>query len=158
MPLSNPGFSKLDDIAHLIQLALTPVFLLTGIGTLINVFSQRLARVADQVDKIAHALDDPNGEPAHDTAARLASLKFRSLALDIAVILGAIAGAATCCAVLTLFVGALRDAGVAFALYTLFGAAIVCTIGALTAFLIEMLVASKFIRLQVLRGERQARN
>ena len=57
MPLSQPNFAKLDDVAHLIQVALTPVFLLTGIGTLINVFSTRLARVADQVDRIAKAVE-----------------------------------------------------------------------------------------------------
>ena len=37
----------LDSIAHVIQMALTPVFLLSGIGTLLNVFNTRLARVSD---------------------------------------------------------------------------------------------------------------
>jgi hypothetical protein len=32
-----------DSIAHIIQVALTPVFLLSGIGTLLNVFNTRLA-------------------------------------------------------------------------------------------------------------------
>ena len=31
--------SGLDTIAHIIQVALTPVFLLSGIATLLNVFS-----------------------------------------------------------------------------------------------------------------------
>ena len=39
----------LDDATHLIQVALTPVFLLSGIGALLNVFAGRLARVADQL-------------------------------------------------------------------------------------------------------------
>ena len=32
-------------IAHLIQLAVAPVFLLAGIGSILNVLAQRLARV-----------------------------------------------------------------------------------------------------------------
>jgi hypothetical protein len=32
----------LDTVAHIIQVALTPVFLLSGIATLLNVFSTRL--------------------------------------------------------------------------------------------------------------------
>ena len=72
-------------------------------------------------------------------------------------ILGAIGGAATCGAVLTLFVGALRQKSVAWALYGLFGSAILCTIGALVAFLFEMLLASKFIRARVERTEMEAR-
>jgi hypothetical protein len=42
----------LDLVAHVIQVALTPIFLLSGIATLLNVFSTRLARVADRVDQI----------------------------------------------------------------------------------------------------------
>ena len=40
--------SALDTIAHIIQVALTPVFLLSGIATLLNVFSTRLSRVGDR--------------------------------------------------------------------------------------------------------------
>lgn len=158
MPLSQPNFAKLDDVAHIIQLALTPVFLLTGVGTLINVFATRLARVADQVDKIAQAVEQAEDDQKHVQRIRLRNLRIRSVALDIAVILGAVAGAATCAAVLTLFVGAVRDAAIAWALYILFGMAIVCTIGALTAFLFEMLIASKLIRASVDRSEDETRS
>jgi hypothetical protein len=47
-----PPISPLDSVAHIIQLALTPIFLLSGIGALLNVFATRLARVADRVDQI----------------------------------------------------------------------------------------------------------
>jgi hypothetical protein len=43
--------------AHIIQVALTPVFLLSGIATLLNVFSTRLARVADRVDQITKGIE-----------------------------------------------------------------------------------------------------
>ncbi len=158
MPLSQPHFAKLDDVAHIIQVALTPVFLLTGIGTLINVFSARLARVADQVDRIAEAVEQAGDSRKATQQVQLGYLRIRSVALDIAVILGTVGGAATCGAVLMLFVGAMRDAGIAWALYFLFGLAILCTIGALTAFLFEMLLASRFIRARVDRSEDEARS
>src|SRR5690242_11924667 len=41
--------ASLDLVAHVIQVALTPIFLLSGIATLLNVFATRLARVADLV-------------------------------------------------------------------------------------------------------------
>ena len=40
--------NQIDEIAHLIQLSVAPVFLLTGIGTLLNVLSGRLARIIDR--------------------------------------------------------------------------------------------------------------
>jgi len=52
-------------VVHIIQVALTPVFLLSGIATLLNVFSTRLARVADQVDATAKLIETVNdGEAA----------------------------------------------------------------------------------------------
>ena len=52
--VENEG-AALDTIAHIVQVALTPVFLLTGIATLLNVFSTRLARVADRVEAASRA-------------------------------------------------------------------------------------------------------
>src|ERR1700732_4593366 len=108
--VDNSG-SALDTV--IIQVALTPVFLLSGIATLLNVFSTRLARVADRVDAVSKALDDADPDQAKALAAQLAYLHRRSLALDVAVVLGAVGGAATCGAALALFVGALREATVA---------------------------------------------
>ena len=42
----DPG-EAVDSVAHIVQVALTPVFLLSGIGTLLNVFNTRLSRVSD---------------------------------------------------------------------------------------------------------------
>src|ERR1700730_1863907 len=134
--------TALDTVAHIIQVALTPVFLLSGIATLLNVFSTRLARVADRVDSVAKELEGADPAQARILSARLAHLHHRSLALDVAVVLGAIGGAATCGAVLTLFVGALREATVASMLFGLFGLAVVCALGAIAAFTVEMLMAS----------------
>jgi hypothetical protein len=39
--------ASIDSTAHIVQVALTPIFLLTGAGTLRNVFNARLARVSD---------------------------------------------------------------------------------------------------------------
>jgi type IV secretory pathway VirB6-like protein len=148
--LANPN-STLDLVAHIIQVALTPVFLLSGIATLMNVFSTRLARVADLIVKVAES--DDTGDPT-TVNARLAQLRRRSLALDAAVVLAAIGGAATCISVLTLFVGALRDATVASVLFTTFGLAVACTIGAIAAFAVEMLMAGSGMRATAAAGRR----
>jgi hypothetical protein len=116
--LDNTG-SDLDTVAHIIQVALTPVFLLSGIATLLNVFSTRLARVADRVEAVGKALESADPDQAKVLAAQLAYLHRRSLALDLAVVLGAVGGAATCGAVLALFVGALREATIASVLFAL---------------------------------------
>lgn len=136
----------LDAAAHVVQLALTPVFFLSGIAALLNVFASRLGRVADQTDALARAGQDA----ARD--ARLRLLRLRSRALDVAVVLAALAGAFTCSAVLVLFLGELRGKGAANLLYMFFGGGIVLTMGALLAFVIEMLMAATGVRLTVTRS------
>jgi hypothetical protein len=140
---------SLDSTAHIIQIALTPVFLLSGIATLLNVFGTRLARVADLEERISQGIEDAAETDRPRLVRRLDDLRRRSIALDTAVILGAIGGVATCGAALTLFVGALRDATVANILFALFGLAILCTLSALIAFGFEMLLASRGVRSRV---------
>ena len=140
--------SDLDPVIHVIQLSLTPIFLLSAVGSLLGVFTTRLARVSDLVKSIADAL---NGDQITDDLARrrLEFLQRRTFALEIAVILGSVAGACTCGTVLALFLALLRAEATAAVLFILFGAAIVCTIGALAAFLAEVLYATRGIRVDV---------
>jgi hypothetical protein len=130
----------IDQAAHVVQLALTPVFMLSGIAALLNVFATRLGRVADQADRLALEAKDPKRDR------RLRLLRWRASCLDWAVVLAALGGAFTCGAVLTLFLGEIHIAAAAETLFLLFGAAILLTMFALTAFVMEMLMAARGIR------------
>lgn len=132
----------LENVAHIIQVALTPVFLLSGVGTLLNVFNTRLARITDHLEHAQELLRaTPDAPDAPALRMHLHRLRRRIFALDVAVALGAIGGAATAAATLTLFVGALRDESVAWVLFLMFGAAVACTTAALAAFLAETVLS-----------------
>ena len=128
---------NLEAAAHVVQLALTPVFLLSGTATLLGVFAARLARVADRVDTLSKEVR----EPIRDEL--LALLRRRSRVLDVAVVLSALAGGLTCATVLVLFLGEVRGTAAARLLFLAFGGAIVLTMGSLTAFVTEMLLAAR---------------
>ena len=118
--LQMPG-SVVENVTRVIQLALTPVFLLTAVAALLNVFSTRLGRVADRVDLLSADLQ----RGAADTeflSAQLDFLRTRSLILDVAVVLATVGGAATCAAAVVLFLGALSDADVRALLLAFLGA------------------------------------
>jgi hypothetical protein len=155
MPGAIEPSSSLDIVAHVIQVALAPVFLLSGIATLLNVFSTRLARVADRVEQLTKAIDAATEAEAALLAAQLPALHRRSVALDAAVVLGAIGGAATCASVLVLFLGAVSDPTIARISFATFGLALVCTLGAIGAYTLEMLLAGSGVRAEV-RANRKA--
>ncbi len=133
-----------DSAGHLIQVALAPVFLLSGIAALLNVFAGRLARVADQFEALAKTIG-PDAATSSQ-AADLARLHRRSVCLDAAVGLGAAGAVATCLAILTLFLFALSNKTIAAILLTFFGLAIVFTLGSVACFGLEMLLSSRAMR------------
>lgn len=160
----------IDSVAHVIQVALTPVFLLSAIAALLNVFSTRLGRVSDRIDALSAQVeaaelgattlegaghDDPAAQVrAARIAAQLAYLRRRSWHLDVAVATGAVAGALTCLAILLIFFGTLGNETVRAALFGTFGLAVVSTMASIAAFVAELLIASRGARRKA--GERQA--
>jgi Protein of unknown function (DUF2721) len=74
-------------VAHVIQLSVAPVFLLSGIGGMLTVMTNRLARVIDRARAlerqlpVADAEDHPRIEAQLATLARRATLASRAIAL-----------------------------------------------------------------------------
>jgi hypothetical protein len=132
----------IDSVAHIIQVALTPVFLLSGIGTLLNVFNTRLSRVSDHREHTFELLQDAADEKEQTRLrAHLARLGRRTLALDASVIFSAVGAASTCGAAFVLFLGSLGSAAVASSLFVLFGIALGCTVCSLVAMLVDSVLA-----------------
>ena len=125
----------LDSIAHIIQVALTPVFLLSGIASLLNVINARLGRIADQSDAGHAQMRKEVGNEAAVLRAHLVRLTWRLRVLDAARAFGALGGIAICLATFAILLGALQNAAVATALFLTFGASVLCTTASLLAFL-----------------------
>ena len=145
----------LDFVARVIQMSLTPVFLLTGLATMLNVFSTRLTRVTAKADQTIKELAGAEMGAAQILRDQLVSLRRRSLALDIAVILIAAAGAATCTTVLLLFLGGFGGGIIGHLLLWVFAAAVTFALGAVGAYTTEMLMAGTGIRAELVHGARR---
>ncbi|MDG6093879.1 DUF2721 domain-containing protein [Acetobacter sp. AN02] len=142
LPVVVPGADSAGDVAHLIGVALTPVFMLSGVGTLLNLFNTRLSRVADHIEKVSDLLDSETDHDArHLLKLHLAHLSRRMSVLDTAIVFGGTAGAMTCGAAFVLFLGSVRDAKIVWWLVVLFGLALISTTLALASFLVDSVLA-----------------
>ena len=147
MPIADPISGAdlggaVDSIAHVVQVALTPVFLLSGIGTLLNMFNTRLSRVSDHREHVNEMLrGDAEDLDRVRLRAHLARLHHRTMMLDASMILGGIGGASTCGSALVLFLGSLRNDVIATWLFVLLGLALGCTACALVTFLADSVLA-----------------
>ena len=141
------ALSGISSIAHVIQLAVAPVFLLTGVGAILSVLVNRLGRVVDRfraVERAAPGADQP--------AAAMAQLEMSILERRARMIHRAI-GFCTGCALLvcvviaTMFVGTITGVELPGTIAALFIAAMLALVAGLLCFLREIALATGSIHI-----------
>lgn len=146
-----PGFATtaLGDISHAISIAIAPVFLLTAVGTLLSVLTNRLGRAVDR----RRVLTDP-ALALEDTLASLAAEELRYIERRVHWIYVAISLAVTCalliCVLIALaFIDPFLHVELARAVAILFVLAMLALIGSLSAFLREIFLGVSTVRCPV---------
>lgn len=133
-------------IAHLIQLAIAPVFLLAGIGAILNVLAQRLARVVDRSRTLERELDSYDEDERARAAAELCLLDRRMTVVNQAIRCCTASALFTCLVVAILFVADLTDFPFAQPIALLFIATMLLLILGLVLFLHEITLAMRSIK------------
>ena len=135
-------------IAHQIQLAVAPVFLLAGIGALLNVMAQRLARVVARgryLDREFASLDEDTRRLA---TAELRILDRRMTLVNLAITACTAAALFVCVLVAMLFVADLADFGFGRPIAWLFILAMMLLVVGLSLFLAEIRLAMSALRIR----------
>lgn len=142
-----PDTSAVASLVHAIQLAVAPVFLLTGIATLISVLVNRLSRVIDRA-RLLEARHVP-GEAGRADREELATLERRTRHTNRAITFAVSSALMVCGTIASLFLGAFFHVGIVPVAAAFFLAALAALIVALTSFLREVFVAVRTLRFQV---------
>ncbi|HZF95659.1 MAG TPA: DUF2721 domain-containing protein [Allosphingosinicella sp.] len=137
-----------NQIAHLIQLAIAPVFLLAGIGSLLNVVASRLARVVDRARVLEGEIHSYNEEQRARAAAELCILDRRMQIANYAISACTASALFTCLVVAILFVADLSQFAFGQAIAMLFIATMVLLITGLVLFLYEIRLAMRSLRVR----------
>jgi hypothetical protein len=142
-----PPESGVSAIAHVIQLAVAPVFLLSGVGAMLAVLTSRLARIIDR----ARALEERTPLAAAVERGRLAAdlgvLSQRARLINRAIGLCTTCALLICTVIAALFGGAFLDTDVSTLIGFIFIAAMLALIGALVFFLREIQIATRSMRI-----------
>src|SRR5207248_1966662 len=101
-----PIDSDISGIAHVIQLAIAPVFLLTGIAGLLSVMTNRLARVIDRARGLESKLDGVDVVATARAQQDLAVFVRRARLASWAINFCTVAALLICADIVTLFVDA----------------------------------------------------
>jgi hypothetical protein len=129
-------------IAHAIQLAIAPVFLLTGIAGLLGVMANRLARVIDRARTFEQSWSSLDPTARASARAEIANLEVRRRVCSWSINYCTAAALLVCLVIVTLFVEEYFTANLKWFAGALFVAAMVAVICGLTCFLREVYLAT----------------
>ena len=138
----------LTDIARTIQIALAPVFLLTGISGMLNVLSGRLGRVIDRARALEKLHGNSEGAEHQRHVRELRILDRRMSLVSDAIFLFVASAIATSLVVALLFIAGLSGTHMARIVAVIFVLAMLFIVAGLVMFSIEVRVATRTIHVR----------
>ncbi len=141
--------ADLNVISNVIQLSVAPVFLLTGVGALLGVITNRLTRVVDRARLIEERLRDAPPDEQQKLDEELLALEQRARLIYRAVTLLVLSALLVCALVGGLFITAYYawSPDLTRLLAGVFSVAMLSLIGGLLLFLREVYIATQTLRI-----------
>jgi len=153
----NAAAVQATDVAHLIQVALTPIFLISAIGVTLNVLTSRLARIVDRARVMESQVSHPDYRPeGRDLNEALSVLARRARYINAAITLITLSALFIALVVVMLFVNAFAHWELSAFIAILFILSMLSLAAALTAFLIEVRIATKTLRIGIEAASRDS--
>ena len=134
-------------MAKLIQTAVAPVFLITGIAATLGVLSNRLARITDRARQLERKLKVSTDEDFNKSlATELRALLKRSRCIHIAFSLSVLSALLVCAVVMLLFLSHIQSINLGVTIASCFVAAMALLICAFMSLLGEVFLATRSMR------------
>ncbi len=137
---------QVGDVAHAIQLSLTPVFLLNGVGVLLAMLTTRLSRIVDRARTLEERLPTASEQAAHEIHTVLDTTRRRARLMNRAITLGTVAALLVALLVAMMFAAEFVPFRLGPAIALIFIVSMVALVGSLWCFLIEVRIATEALR------------
>jgi hypothetical protein len=139
-----------ENVAKLIQLALGPVFLISGVGITLNMLTSRLARIVDRARTLEGQRESTGNEKKLASIDQDLKVIFRRARyINSAIALGTTSAFLTALVVTLLFASEFTPLGVGGIIAAMFVASMACLSVSFLLFLIEVRLATKSLRIGV---------
>ncbi|NMM36330.1 MAG: DUF2721 domain-containing protein [Glaciimonas sp.] len=139
---------QFSDVSHIIQLSIAPVFLLSGIGPLLIVLTNRLARIIDRSRKLEDLLHHIEASAKSELLAQITILYRRAHQINYAITLSTACALLVSLIIVALFIGDALGLALDRLIAVLFVVAMLALIGSYSFLLREIFIATKSLSLQ----------
>ena len=134
-------------VAHTIQLAVAPIFLLAGVGAFLNVCAGRLSRIVDRARDLEPRILKTRGKEHDRLIAQIRMLDRRMELVSRAIFLAVLSAILTCAVVILLFATGLTGLSFGTPIAILFIATMVAIGAGFFVFLIETRLGARTVRI-----------
>lgn len=138
---------NIGDVAHAIQLALAPVFLLTGIAGMLNVMTGRLSRIIDRGRQITDSAALPDQQQTEELQRLLRTLELRRYLASAAITACTLSALLVCTVIAALFLEVLLPLKLKWFVGIAFTASTLALVVGLAYFLREVHMATQTVRI-----------
>jgi len=143
-----PSAPEVSLVAHTIQLALAPVFLLAGIGAFLNVCAGRLARIIDRARTIERLVPESKGAEHDRLINEIRILDRRMGVVNTAIFLSVLAALLICAVVVLLFAANLASVNLGTAVALLFMGSMLSIGAGFASFILETRLSARAVRIR----------
>lgn len=145
--IAMPSHDAVPIIQQAIQLAIAPVFLLTGIAGLLSVMATRLARIIDRARDLDRRRPELDAKAIGKARDEMRGLERRRAYASWAINFCTCAALLVCLVIVTLFAEEFVHTNLSLLAAALFVAAMISLIGGLSSFLAEVYIATHVSRI-----------
>jgi Protein of unknown function (DUF2721) len=139
---------KLTEIIPVLQVAIGPVILISGVGLLLLTMTNRLGRAIDRARQLAREVNGPDADRTR-VSEQVATIYRRARVLRLTITLASLSVLLAAVLIIALFVAALLQQDYVLTISLIFIACLVSLIGSLIAFLYDIHLSLAALRLEL---------
>jgi len=142
--------NTVSQLLPILQSSIGPVILISGVGLLLLTLTNRFGRMLDRARQLNQELrSGPAADKAEAIRTQIAILLRRAGILRLSITLGSVTVLLAAVLMLLLFLGAWQQLELGAIIAVVFCVALLCLIGSMLAFILDMNLALKAVRLEV---------
>jgi hypothetical protein len=141
--------TRLSELIPVLQVAVAPVILISGVGLLLLSLTNRFGRAVDRSRQLIREMREADDENRGRLAWQVTILYRRARLIQISIILGTVSLLFAAVLIITLFFTALRHLELAVLISLLFMCCLGSLIGSLIAFIMDIRLSLKALKMEM---------
>jgi multidrug efflux pump subunit AcrB len=137
------------ELIPVLQVAIGPVILISGVGLLLLTLTNRFARAVDRSRQLAHEMRELGEPQGHQVARQIQILYRRARLIRLSITLAATSVLLACLLIIGLFLTALLQFEAGLAIIVLFISCLLSLIASLGAFMLDIHLSLMALRLEL---------